>query len=124
MASIINDPNDRKRVQFFGPDGKRRTIRLGKCSTGRAQKFVGSLEDVLAARDRGRLDAANHEWLDTLSDRTHAKLAKFGVVDPRARGAMTLGEFVTEYLSVLTGKPNTRRNYEQVGRALTDFFGK
>jgi integrase len=123
MASIINDPADRKRVQFFGPDGKRRTIRLGKCSDGRATKFVNNLEEVLLARDRGHLDRKHHDWLDTLSDKMHTKLAKFGVVEPRARAAMTLGEFIAEYLSTLTGKPNTLRNYQQVGRALTDFMG-
>ena len=30
MASVVNDPNGRRRILFVAPDGSRRTVRLGK----------------------------------------------------------------------------------------------
>lgn len=36
MASVISDPNSRKRIQFVAGDGGRRTIRLGKATRRQA----------------------------------------------------------------------------------------
>jgi hypothetical protein len=40
MASIVNDPNGRRRIQFVSPDGKRKTIRLGKIDRKTAEAFA------------------------------------------------------------------------------------
>ena len=39
MASIVNDPNGRKRILFVAPDGKRKTIRLGKIDRKSAESI-------------------------------------------------------------------------------------
>ena len=37
MASIVRDPNGRKRILFFNADGNRKVIRLGKMSQRQAE---------------------------------------------------------------------------------------
>ena len=32
MATIVTDPNGHRRILFVAADGKRKTVRLGKCS--------------------------------------------------------------------------------------------
>jgi hypothetical protein len=39
MASVIDDPNGRKRILFAGADRKRHAIRLGKASVKQADAF-------------------------------------------------------------------------------------
>ena len=41
MASISKEPNGRRTIQFVGPDGKRRSIRLGKVSQKTAEAVQG-----------------------------------------------------------------------------------
>ena len=49
MASISNDPNGRRRIQFIDGHGNRKTIRLGKVSQRHATAFKVKLEDLEAA---------------------------------------------------------------------------
>ncbi len=44
MASIVKDPNGRKRLLFVDQDGSRKTIRLGKCSQKQAETFKVKVE--------------------------------------------------------------------------------
>ena len=44
MATIGNDPNGRKRILFVAPDGKRKTIRLGKATMKQATAFKVKVE--------------------------------------------------------------------------------
>ena len=41
MASIGKDPGGRRRILFVAQNGKRRTIRLGKCSQKQAEGRQG-----------------------------------------------------------------------------------
>ncbi len=44
MASITNDANGRRRIQFVAGDGARKAIRLGKVSQRQAEAFKVRLE--------------------------------------------------------------------------------
>jgi hypothetical protein len=52
MASIVDDPNGRKRILFVGSDGKRRPIRLGKASAKQAEALKAKVEKIVAAHSR------------------------------------------------------------------------
>ena len=45
MASINNEPNGRRTIQFVGADGKRRSIRLGKVSRRQAESVKVKVEE-------------------------------------------------------------------------------
>ena len=85
MASVVTDPNGFKRVVFKGLDGKRRPIRLGKCSEKDAIAVAGHIEEIVKATILGRAEPrATSEWLADLSSVLEAKLVAVGP-DPSAR---------------------------------------
>jgi integrase len=127
MASIGNDKNGKRRILFVAPDGKRKTIRLGKCSQRDAESFKYRVENLLSARIQGRepgRDDAN--WLDRLPDKMHTKLSKSGLINPRdGSGIPTVANFVERYIQKRADvKPGTRTIYRHTQRNLLDFFGK
>jgi integrase len=66
--------------------------------------------------------AATAQWLSTIGDRLHDRLARAGLVAPRER--MTLGGLLDGFLKAhATAKPGTRVAWSQVMRDLRDFFG-
>ncbi len=50
MASICNDADGKKRCLFVDVDGKRKTIRLGKCSKSVAEKVKTRVESLLSGK--------------------------------------------------------------------------
>ena len=54
MASVVNDPNGRRRIQFVAPGGKRKTIRLGKIDRKSAESICRHVEALLAAKISGQ----------------------------------------------------------------------
>jgi integrase len=102
MASITTDkPTGRRIVQFKGLDGKRRSIRLGKCSQRIAETVAAHVEMILtAAAAQSPVDQRTADWLGTISDELHAKLAAAALVHPRMGGEtdqLTLGKWVHEF---------------------------
>ena len=70
MASISREANGRRTIQFVAPDGKRRSIRLGKVSQRTAESFRERVEQLQVRRV---LDACpNAEW------RLIVALSRFG----------------------------------------------
>ena len=56
MASISKgpkDPNGRKRILFVAPDGRRKTIRLGKAPIRTAEAVKVEVEHLLSAKVAG-----------------------------------------------------------------------
>ena len=84
MASVIDDPNGKKRIQFVAGDGGRKTIRLGDMSMKQARSFNVHVEDLIAAARGGKvIDNATTDWLADLDDTIHKRLAAVGLVKPR-----------------------------------------
>jgi len=123
MASISKEPNGRRTVQFVGADGKRRSIRLGKCDQRTAEAVKVRVEALNAANIAGHVvDANTLEWLTTIGDDLAGKLAAVGLV--ARRGSATLGAFLSEYVSRRVDvKPATKEVWGQVVRNLLDCFG-
>ena len=49
MATIGTEPGGRRRILFVAGDGKRKTIRLGKCLQRDAEKVMGHVEALVSA---------------------------------------------------------------------------
>ena len=124
MASICNDPNGRRRIQFFNADGERKTLRLGKVSQRHAESVKVKIEDLVSASITGgtpRDDTTR--WLASLDSTLHDKLAHIGLVDRREAGK--LDEFIGSYLAQRVDvKPGTMRVMEQARRHLVRFMGE
>ncbi len=126
MASVVDDPNGRRRILFVGPDTKRRTIRLGKMDRKSAESIGRHVEALLSAKVGGQpipRDTAN--WLPAIGDTLRDKLAAVGLVDPREPvNVVTVGALIEEYKTARTDvKAGTAVNLDQSGKVMVKFFG-
>ena len=124
MASVSADPHGTRRVQFTGPDGRRRTVRLGKLPKRGAEELAGVVERLTAAALAGHApDDATARRVAALPDATHAKLAACGLIPGRASDR--LGPFLAAYLADRSAdvKPPTLRHLRESADALTGFLG-
>ncbi len=125
MATVGNDPNGRKRILFLDPrDGKRKTVRLGKCDKRTAQAIAVHIEALLAAQVRGLpLPPDTATWLKELRGKLREKLVGLGLVE--APKCVTLGEFLRSYLARHTHvKAASRGVIAQTVRNLLAYFGE
>ncbi len=126
MASVGNDAAGRKRIQFSGLDGKRRTLRLGKCSKRDADNVARHIENIITAESsRQPLPRDTAEWLGDLPEVMHGKLVAVGLVNPREAAAVQLlGAFAETYVSSrVDAKDSSRTVYMRARRLLVEYFG-
>lgn len=131
MASISTDKNgNRTMIQFIGPDGKRKTVRLGSASEKTVQEVARRIEALVTARKTGTaLDPVTAKWLSHVSLDMARKLAKAGLVGPAPEPeppaeAVQLGPFLSAYVGRRGDvKPYTRRNLDYARTLLVDHFG-
>ncbi len=126
MASIGKDPGGRKRILFVAPNGKRRTIRLGKLSVRAAEGVKFRIEHLLAAKIAGHaIEADTAAWVASLEPKLGGKLAVAGLVDsPESKREITLAEHLQSYFDKRTDvKPATAINWRHTKRNLLSFFG-
>ncbi len=123
MASVSCDPNGRKRIQFFGTDGERKTIRLGKATVKQAEGFKVRVEQLVMANiTGGGIDPETAGWLTTRDDATYAKLADVGLV--ARRESVRLAGFIDQYVKDREDvKGSTALVYGHTRRCLVEFFG-
>ena len=125
MASITRESNGRRTIQFIGPDGKRRSLRLGKVSQHMAERFRVKVEALAAVSMTGApLERETAEWVASRDARLIDKLARVGLVPKReAAGTVTLGAFLTEYITGRESKRNTVLNMNRAAALLKEHFG-
>src|SRR5215216_1945769 len=98
MASIVNDPNGRRRILFVAPDESRKTIRLGKCDRKSAEAIARHVEALLAAKIGGQpVPRDTSAWLAGIGTRLRDRLAAAGLVEAVQR--LTVGEYLTSWLA-------------------------
>ncbi|MBX3385383.1 MAG: site-specific integrase [Phycisphaeraceae bacterium] len=126
MASVVRDPNGRKRILFTDGDGERKAIRLGVVSVKAAESFRLRVEAILSATEmRQPLDADTSAWLAELPERMHKRLVRVGLVAPRVKPeALTLGAMLDRFEKAVTVKASTMIAYGQALRMLRDHFGE
>jgi hypothetical protein len=129
MASIVRDPDGRKRILFTAPDGKRKPIRLGKMSMKDAETIKTKVEALVVSQLAGRSpDDEVSTWVGQRDSVMYDKLAAVGLVPPRAKAeaeTTTLAAFIDQYIASRPSmKPNTLKNYKATKRSLINFFGE
>jgi hypothetical protein len=124
MASISNDPNGRRTIQFVAGDGRRKSIRLGRVSQREAQEIKLRVERLVAAQTANL--ATDHEtaqWLARIGNDLAAKLAAVGLVTPRQSFTISLGQWLKQYREHRADvKEGTSTNYGIVANRLLAFF--
>ena len=126
MASISRQPNGRRTVQFMAPDGKRRSIRLGKVTQRIAETVKLRVELLVAAKLTGHaIDDETARWLAGLDKTMTDKLAAVGLVPRREPASLTtVAGFLTEYVSRRVDvKPATNEVWWQIERNLLECYG-
>ncbi len=125
MASLANDPNGRRRL-IVTLGGRRHTIRLGKLQKRDAQTIRVHVENLAAAKLRGRaVPDETAIWLGRLDTTLRGKLEKVGLLRPGPSGPTpTLGQWLDTYVAMRTDvKPTTRTVYGRVRGHLLAYFG-
>ncbi len=124
MASISAERNGRRVIQFFGGDGKRRSIRLGKASQRFAEAVKHKVENLVAASITGHaLDDETARWVAALDTIMGDKLADVGLIPKRE--AATLAAFLDAVIASRSDvKPATAITFGNVRRNLVDHFGE
>lgn len=123
MASISNERNGRKTIQFVGPNRKRKSIRLGKCSKRHAEAVKVKVEQLVTSVLTGHsIDDETTRWVAGLNDTLADKLARVGLLPERID--RTLGAFLESYIANRNiKKANTLRNYNHTKKHLVNYFG-
>ena len=126
MASISRQPNGRRTIQFIAPDGKRRSVRLGKVTQRIAETVKLRVELLVAAKLAGHaIDDETARWLAGLDATMTDKLAAVGLVPKREPASITtIAGFLAEYVSRRTDvKPATKEVWRQTERNLKECYG-
>ncbi|MBN2023918.1 MAG: hypothetical protein JW809_14135, partial [Pirellulales bacterium] len=98
MASVGKDPGGRKRILFVAPDGKRKTVRLGKVPLRTAEAVRTKVEALVASQITGLPPEDEvSRWVATLDDALADKLAAVGLIPARERA--TLAAFLESYVA-------------------------
>ena len=123
MASIAKDPNGFKRILFVDRDGKRQTIRLGKCSLRNAEAVKVRVEALAASLAYSHPpDDETLRWAAGLNATLAKRLAKVGLIPKREK--VTLGPFLDRYVESRSDvKGSTKVIYGHTIRNLKDYFG-
>jgi len=123
MASITRESNARKTIQFVGADGKRRSLRLGKCSIRTADAVRVRVESIVSALlSHSALDDETARWVSSLDQRMTARLAAVGLAE--ARVTTTLKAYLDHYDSIRHVKPATHVVWGHTRRNLVGYFGE
>lgn len=126
MASLTTRANGCREIQFTGPDGRRKTIRLGAVPMKLANAVKLRIESLLAFVGNGiPLDGETIAWLGTVSDDLAEKFAAVGLI-PSRRGRR-LRDFLNQYVAGRTNdgatKPTTLVTIERVVADLCEAMG-
>ena len=130
MASITiqrgsdGKPDGRRMIQFKHPDGKRRSLRLGKCSKKNAEIVRGHVEEIIQSLTTGEaLEKHTADWLKRVGDDLHDRMSRAGLV--KAREQATLKAFVDDYVAKKRTEvgDSTLQKFEITRGHLVDYFG-
>ncbi len=127
MASIKSESNGRKTIQVVCPDGKRRSIRLGKCTVPQAEKVKRCIEDLaVAVKTSSKPEPETTLWLAATTAIIRQRVINAGLhrdARPKVQ-APTMLEFTTKFIEARkTVKPSTKVKFEQVKDCLLRHFG-
>jgi len=127
MASLIRQPNGRKRIQFRDTKERRQSISFGKMSDKKADAVLARIEDLIAAKVAGYpMEQSTAKWLAGLDDIIYERIAKTGLVATReSQVKIQLVDFISQYIEKRSDvKPSTRTTWGRTAKHLQAYFGK
>lgn len=124
MASLTTRANGTRFVQFTDTGGRRRTIGLGRMPKRQAESVRVHVEAIAAARWGGSpLPRGEAEWVASVSDELHERMARVGLVEAR-QNAVTLDGWIRKYAEGRRDvKASTKQTWERARKHLVGFFG-
>jgi integrase len=127
MASITNEKNGTKRLQYTDLDGERKAIRLGKISKKDAHTVMLRVEELLACKICNTTPARNTlVWVASISTKLRTKLAHHKLIDigylPTKKKKTSVQEFLNSYIEKRSKgrKPATAVVWTQVINSLVE----
>jgi integrase len=125
MATVVNDPQGRKRVMFTDAHSRRRAVRLGKMSVRQAQTIADRVREIVIDQRQGRSHSDELlAWLGkALDDVLKRRFRKLDLIDLPDREEMQLEPFIDKVLSMLDVKPGTATFYGHTKRNLIQHLG-
>ena len=125
MASLISEPNGRYRVDFVGPDGRRKSIRLGKVTKRDAPVYKSRIEQLVIAKATGSAPSADTaRWAADIGEPIAGRLERAGLIDRKRTD--TVGGFINRYVE--SRKADTKKSTQAAWKAahdsLIEHFGK
>jgi len=124
MASITTYNGGLRRIDFtLTPNGKRRSVRLGRETMKNARDTCRRVEQLVADKLTGRPhDADLCHWLAGQDEKMIGRLRKVGLADGVGVTQTTLGEFLDRLMASMTVKSSTRTFYGHTKRNLLGYF--
>jgi integrase len=100
MASVTKEVRNGRtlyRIEYRDQDKRRKKLRLGSVAKRDAQAIAAKVQSIISAKVAGNdPPTATAEWLATIGDDLHQRLAEQELCKPRAH--RTLGGWVADYL--------------------------
>jgi len=131
MASLSRHSNGHKTIQFT-LQGKRETVRLGKCNVKQAEKARTHIEFLVAAViTQHPIDSETAKWVSALESGLAEKLARVGLIPNRLEQSKpvedgkprTLKAFLGHYIGTRTDvKDRTLSFFNRARASLLAFF--
>ena len=128
MASVTAENRNGRtlyRLEFRDKDKRRRKIRLGEISKRDAQAIAAKVQSMVSASIAGNdLPNSTAEWLNTIGDDLHSRLAEQGLC--KARAQHTLSGWLTQFMAQHCSSVGDycQRNLESSQKQLEQHFGK
>jgi integrase len=128
MASIVRLGRGKqppRGIEFFGVDGKRHRLRLGKVDADTASKFKRGIEQLLnSARLNTSMPDEWAVWLGSVDDAIVNRMASMGLCSARA-ASPNLGVAFEAYVQrrAVELKPASVKRIEDTGKRMRAFFG-
>lgn len=122
MASVVRRPKGRYWISFVAHDGRKRTLRLGKCSRRDAEQIRSHVESIISANALGvAVGAQAAAWVDRTCGQFRQRLTRCGLADERA--LLTLVELAAQAFAGRQIKSSTRTAYATATATLVRHFG-
>ena len=126
MSSLACHRDGTRRIHYFGPDGRRHAIRLGRVSKRNAEAFRVKLDRLLECRKLGLpVDPETARWLSQLGREMYGRLVSHGLAESRPESkSVSLQAYLGCYVASRPDvRPATRAVWRHAIRNLCAFFG-
>lgn len=125
---MSRDSNGTSRIQFIGPDGERRAVRLGAVPVKVAEAVLRRVEALAAHVIAGTAhDADLSAWLASVPPVLYRRLVRARLAAPRAEDdaapVVTVDALCTAFKDRAAVKPGTAAAYGQTLDSLRAFYG-